>query len=117
MFDTKDFESYSTQEITILTFVCSLSQVEARQYCCRTFNFLCRNHSRIIFNFPKAKLRLSNLTFFMKLKVFCHFDSNSFQNAQNLLFSAKQILSILKAIRIKVTKYFEFHKKRQIAQS
>ena len=24
----------------------------------------------------------------MKLKVFCHFDSNSFQNAQNLLFQA-----------------------------
>ena len=47
----------------------------------------------------------------MKLKVFCHFDSNSFQNAQNLLFQRlqalksklkrlqalkKQILSVLK---------------------
>ena len=68
----------------------------------------------------------------MKLKVFCHFDSNSFQNAQNLLFQRlqalkkqilrlqalkKQILSVLKAIRIKVTKDFEFHKKRRIAQS
>ena len=63
----------------------------------------------------------------MKLKVFCHFDSNSFQNAQNLLFQRlqalsanllfqrlqalkKQILSVLKAIRIKVTKDLLFQR-------
>ena len=43
--------------------------------------------------------------------------SNSTTSFQRLQALKKQILSVLKAIRIKVTKDFEFHKKRRIAQS
>ena len=79
-----DFASHKSQEKKAFLHFFAF-RAGFRRYCCQTFDFLCRNHSRAISNFPKSKLRLCNSRFY-KIRNLLHFDLNTFQNIQDLLF-------------------------------